>query len=97
MTYVILKYLSGYGQLYGCCPLIVPCEVAVRSVVPAIKALIATELVEKHGLKHGEVVEILGISQSAVSRYTSRTRGHTIRISELKKAKPLTNKITAFC
>jgi hypothetical protein len=60
MTYVILKYLSGHGQLYGCCPLIVPLGVAVRSVVPAVKALIATELLDQHGLKQDEVAEIPG-------------------------------------
>jgi hypothetical protein len=74
--------------------LIVPCEVAVRSVVPAVKALMATELVEKYGLKQDEVAEIPGISQSAVSRYASRTRGHAIRISELKEVKPLINSMT---
>jgi predicted transcriptional regulator len=76
--------------------LIVPCEVAVRSVAPAVKALIATELVEKHGLKQDEVAEILGISQSAVSRYACRTRGHVIRISELKDVKPLIHKMTSL-
>lgn len=74
--------------------LIIPCEVAVKSVVPAVKALMATELVEKHGLKQHEVAEILGMSQSAVSKYTSRTRGHVIRIGELKDIQPLINKMT---
>ena len=76
--------------------MIVPCEVAVKSVVPAVKALMATELVEKHGLKQDEVAEILGISQSAVSRYAGRTRGHIVRISELKDVIPLINKMTAL-
>ena len=78
--------------------MIVPCEVAVRSVVPAVKALIASELLDQHGLKQDEVAEIPGISRSAISWYTCRTREHTIRISEpKKKGKPLTSKMTAFC
>jgi hypothetical protein len=77
--------------------LIAPCEVAVRSVVPAVRALMATELVEKHSLKQDEVAEILGISQSAVNRYVARTRGHIIRIRELKEIEPLINKMTALC
>jgi predicted transcriptional regulator len=56
----------------------------------------AAELVEGHGLKQEDVAEILGISQSAVSRYASRTGGHTIRIGELKDVKPLIDKMTVF-
>jgi len=69
--------------------LIVPCEIAVKSVVPAVKALIAKELVEKHGLKQAEVAELLGISQSAVSKYTRKVRGHVIKTSRIKGLKPL--------
>ena len=64
--------------------------------MPAVKALMATELVEKHGLKQDEVAEILAISQSAVSTYARGTRGHVIRISDLKDVKPLINKMTAL-
>jgi predicted transcriptional regulator len=70
--------------------------VAVRSVVPAVKALVASELVEMHGLKQDEVAELLGISQSAVSRYAGRTRGHMIRIGELKGVKPLISRMTSL-
>jgi hypothetical protein len=38
----------------------VPCEVAVRSVVPAVKALMATELVEKHGLNQERSLKFWG-------------------------------------
>ena len=62
--------------------LILPCEIAVKSVVPAIRAAIAKELVEKHGLRQAQAAEILGISQSAVSKYTRHVRGHVIEIDK---------------
>ena len=73
--------------------MIAPCEVAVKSVVPAVKALVANELVEKHGLKQDEVAELLGISQSAVSKYTRKTRGHVIKVDDIEDIRPLISKM----
>jgi predicted transcriptional regulator len=73
--------------------LIVPCEIAVKSVIPAVKALLAKELVEKHGLKQDEVAEILGISQSAVSKYTRKVRGYVIKINGIEEIEPLIEKM----
>ena len=68
--------------------MIIPCEIAVKSVIPAVKALIAKELVEKRGLKQDEVAEILGISQSAVSKYTRRVRGYVIKVDGVGELEP---------
>jgi predicted transcriptional regulator len=73
--------------------LILPCEIAVKSVIPAIKAVIAKELVETYSLKQNQVAEILGISQSAVSKYTRRVRGHVIEINNIKEIQPLIKSI----
>jgi predicted transcriptional regulator len=64
--------------------LVLPCEIAVKSVVPAIRAAIARDLVEKHGFTQAQVAEILGISQPAVCKYTRRVRGQTIDIENLE-------------
>lgn len=69
--------------------MIVPCEVAVKTVVPAVKALLATELVNKHGLKQEDVADLLGISQSAVSKYTRKIRGHIIEINKVGEMQSL--------
>jgi len=71
--------------------LLIPCEIAVKSVIPAIKAAIAKELVEKYSLKQNQVAEALGISQSAVSKYTRRVRGHVIEIGDIEEIQPLIN------
>ena len=71
--------------------MIIPCEIAVKSVIPAIKAAMAKELVEKYSLKQNQVAEALGISQSAVSKYTRQVRGHVIKIDDIEEIQPLIN------
>jgi uncharacterized protein len=68
----------------------------VKSVIPAIKALMAKELVEKHGMKQNEVAELLGISQSAVSKYTKKTRGYVIRIDHIEEIQVPINSMIAL-
>jgi predicted transcriptional regulator len=54
--------------------LILPCEVGVKTVLPAVKAIMARSMVEKHELKEKQAADLLGLSQSAVSRYVGRER-----------------------
>ncbi|MGA2768529.1 MAG: helix-turn-helix domain-containing protein [Candidatus Bathyarchaeia archaeon] len=71
--------------------MILPCEVAVRSVIPAVRALIAKQLMEEQGLKQDQVAELLGISQSAVSKYSRKVRGHAIRVDDIEEIRPFIN------
>ncbi|MGD8565617.1 MAG: hypothetical protein PVF96_04635 [Candidatus Bathyarchaeota archaeon] len=73
--------------------MILPCEIAVKSVIPAIRATMAMELVESYKLKQDKVAEILGISQSAVSKYTRHIRGHVIDASGIKEIQPLVKRM----
>ena len=88
MTYVMFKYFSNLNKPKGEFHLILPCEVAVRSVIPAVRALIAKELMEEQGLKQDQVAEILGISQSAVSKYSRKVRGHVIKVDDIEEIRP---------
>lgn len=63
-----------------------PCEVAVKSVIPAIRSAIARELTQSYGLKQQIVAELLGITQTAVSKYTRFYRGTVIEVQRIEKA-----------
>ena len=91
MTYVMLICFSPLQ--YNGENLIIPCEIAVKSVIPAIKAAIAKQLVEKYGLNQNQVAQLLGISQSAVSKYTRHLRGRMIKIEEVEEVKSLINEM----
>ena len=60
--------------------LILPCEVGVKTVLPAVKAIMARSIVEKHGLNEKQTAELLGLSQSAVSRYVNKERGNLLTV-----------------
>lgn len=72
-----------------------PCEVAVRSAVPAIRALLAKELTENHGMKQMEAADLLGITQTAVSKYTHHVRGSILPIEKEEEVFTLVRKIAA--
>jgi hypothetical protein len=69
--------------------MLLPCEVAVKSVIPAIRSAIARELTETHGLKQKEVAELLGVTQTAVSKYTSHCRGAIFEVTEVQGVQPI--------
>lgn len=66
------------------------CEIVVSELLPAIRAEITQELIEKYGFKQVEVSEELGITQAAVSQYHRRRRGtRSNLLTEDKKVKDL--------
>ena len=69
--------------------MVLPCEVAVKSVIPAIRSAIARELTESYGLKQTEVAKLLGVTQTAVSKYTSHCRGAIFEVTEVDGVQPV--------
>ena len=65
--------------------MILPCEVAVKSVIPAIRSAIARELIQSYGLKQKETAKLLGITQTAVSKYTRFYRGTVIEVQRIEE------------
>lgn len=57
-----------------------PCEVGIKTVIPAIRALLAITLVERHGMNEKQTALILGLSQSAINRYKRKNRGNILKI-----------------
>ena len=69
--------------------MLLPCEVAVKSVIPAIRSSIARELTQKYGLKQKHVAELLGVTQTAISKYTSHCRGAIFEVTEVEGSQPV--------
>ncbi len=63
--------------------MILPCEVGVKTVLPAVKAIMARIMVKKHELTEKQTADLLGLSQSAVSRYVGRERGNNLPIEDV--------------
>jgi len=59
-----------------------PCEVAVKCLLPSVRAIIAKTLTTKHNLKQIETAKLLGISQPAISLYDRKMRGKAINLEK---------------
>jgi predicted transcriptional regulator len=60
--------------------MLTPCEVAVKCALPSIRAMIATQLTERHNLKQAEAAKLLDISQPAISLYQAKLRGTSLNL-----------------
>jgi predicted transcriptional regulator len=76
--------------------MLLPCEVGVKTVLPAVKALMARTIVEKHGMKEKQAADILGLSQSAISRYVTKARGNIIMLENVPEVHKLIDQMTTF-
>ena len=61
-----------------------PCELAVKSIIPAFRALVAKELVESYELKQERIAGLLGVTQSAISQYTRSVRGKALNLDDIE-------------
>jgi len=73
--------------------MILPEELASKSVIPAIRALIVKRLVEEHGMTQQEAAKLLGVTQPAVSKYLHQKRGAAIRLNGIMEIDRATNEI----
>jgi len=74
-------------------PMILPEELASKSVIPAIRALIVKRLVEEHDMTQQEAAKLLGVTQPAVSKYLHHKRGAAIRLGGIKEIEQATSEI----
>jgi hypothetical protein len=93
MTYVMLIYVSIINTMIGEENMLLPCEVAVRSLVPAIRSAIARELIQSYGLKQKDVANLLGVTQTAVSKYTRHVRGIVLKVESVEEIQPTLKEI----
>jgi len=73
---------------HGETKIMLPCEVAVKTLLPPTRAALAKELMARHGFKQVEAAKLLGISQPAISLYNRKMRGKAIDLEkdvEIKK------------
>jgi len=75
--------------------LIIPCEVASKSVIPALRAMVARELMEGYGMKQELVASRLGVTQAAVSKYRHLVRGESVRLGSSSEVQTISHEIAA--
>jgi uncharacterized protein len=63
--------------------MLLPAEIEAKSLIPAIRAILAVKLIREYKMKEELVARALGITQAAVSNYIRGTRGDTDLITKL--------------
>ena len=67
--------------------MLLPSEIEAKSLIPAVRAILATKLIKEYTLKEEDVAKVLGITQAAVSNYVRGTRGDIDLISKLESVR----------
>ncbi len=73
--------------------MLLPAEIESRSLIPALRAILAKKLAEQHKIREDEISKMLGVTQAAVSNYIRGTRGDPKLISQLSSQKQITEMI----
>ena len=67
--------------------MLLPSEIEAKSLIPAVRAILAKKLIGEYSLKEEDVAKDLGITQAAVSNYVRGTRGDVDLISKLESVR----------
>ncbi|MFP4116681.1 MAG: transcriptional regulator [Candidatus Aenigmatarchaeota archaeon] len=67
------------------------CEVFVNDLLPAVRAILARDLVEEHGLTQRETARRLDMTQPAVSQYQNELRGRQVK--KIEKSEDVSRKV----
>jgi uncharacterized protein len=55
--------------------MLLPSEIEAKSLIPAIRSILARKLIKEFHLKEEDVANLLGVTQAAISNYVRGTRG----------------------
>lgn len=77
--------------------MLLPAEIESKTLIPALRAILAKKLAEDHSIREDEISKMLGVTQAAVSNYIRGTRGDPSLIAKLlaeKQVSTLINELT---
>ncbi len=73
--------------------LILPDEIIAKAIIPALRAMVAKELIEKYGLTQQSAAKLLNVSQAAISNYMRGVRGIVVNLEQDKDIQTIVSKI----
>ena len=71
--------------------MLLPAEIESKSLIPALRAILAKDLANKYHIREDEISKMLGVTQAAVSNYIRGTRGDPKLIEKLLEDKQVTD------
>ena len=73
--------------------LLLPAEIESKTLIPALRAILAKKLAEDHNIREDEISKMLGVTQAAISNYIRGTRGDPSLIAKLLAEKQVATMI----
>ena len=77
--------------------MLLPAEIESKTLIPALRAIIAKTLAEKHHVREEIISKMLGVTQAAISNYIRGTRGDPELIKKLLLEKQISEMIDDIC
>ena len=63
--------------------MLLPAEIESKTLIPALRAILAKKLAQEHKIREDEISKMLGVTQAAISNYIRGTRGDPKLIQKL--------------
>ncbi len=63
--------------------MLLPAEIESKTLIPALRAILAKKLALDHKIREDEISKMLGVTQAAISNYIRGTRGNPSLIAKL--------------
>ena len=73
--------------------MLLPAEIESKTLIPALRAILAKNLAEKHEVREDEISKMLGVTQAAISNYIRGIRGDPKLIAKLLEEKQVATMI----
>ena len=86
-----MQTLNPLSEL--CDSMLLPAEIESKTLIPALRAILAKKLAEDHSIREDEISKMLGVTQAAISNYIRGTRGDPSLIAKLLAEKQVSTLI----
>ena len=77
--------------------MLLPAEIESKTLIPALRAILAKKLAQEHDIREDEISKMLGVTQAAISNYIRGTRGDPSLIAKLLQEKQVSLLINELC
>ena len=77
--------------------MLLPSENESKSLIPALRAIIAKKLADEHKIREDQISKMLGVTQAAISNYIRGTRGDPELIKKLLNEKQVYDIVDEIC
>lgn len=74
--------------------MLLPAEIESKTLIPALRAILAKKLAEEHKIREDEISKMLGVTQAAISNYIRGTRGDPKLIEKLLAEEQVSKMLT---